>query len=226
MTTTSLVKTIRAKKLGVLIRDARLTVGKSVEECSQLMGVSTERFNSFELGESSPTLPELELFAYSTNIPPDHFWSDISLDQEDFSNPVVDREQFLNIRQRMIGAKIRQARVETDLTAEDLAQDLGISPNQLEAYELGQESIDIPTLEEISSRLDHPFKGFMDESGPIGTWAKQQQIIQDFLNLPPELQDFVSKPINVPYLELALRLSDMTTEKLRAVGEGILEITL
>jgi transcriptional regulator with XRE-family HTH domain len=226
MTTTSLAKTIRAKKLGVLIRDARLTMGKSVEECSDLMGVSTEKFHAFELGETSPTLPELEIFSYSTNIPPDHFWSDVSLVQEDFSTPIVDREQFLNLRQRMIGALIRQARDEAGITLEDFAQDLEISPGQLEAYELGQESIDIPTLEEISARLDRPLKDFMDESGPVGSWTKQQQVIQDFLSLPPELQEFVTKPINVPYLELAQRLSDMTTEKLRAVGEGILEITL
>ena len=226
MTTTSLAMTIRAKKLGVLIRDARQTLGKSVEDCAEIMGVSTEKFSAFELGESSPSLPELEIFAYNTNIPLDHFWSDVSLLQEDFSTPLVDREQFLGLRQRMIGAQIRGTREQAGQSQEELAQDLGITPSQLEAYELGLESIDIPSLESVSNLLDRPLKDFMDESGPVGTWAKQQQAVQDFLNLPPEFQEFVSKPVHLPYLELAQRLSEMSVDKLRAVGEGILEITL
>jgi hypothetical protein len=50
--------------------------------------------------------------------------------------------------------------------------------------------------------------------------------MQNFAELSPELQDFLSKPINRPYLELAQRLSEMDVEKLRAVAEGLLEITL
>jgi len=37
---------------------------------------------------------------------------------------------------------------------------------------------------------------------------------------------FVLKPINLPYLELAKRLSEMSVDKLRDVAEGLLEITL
>jgi hypothetical protein len=44
--------------------------------------------------------------------------------------------------------------------------------------------------------------------------------------LPVELQDFVSKPINRPYLEIAHRLSEMPADQLRAVAEGLLAITL
>jgi transcriptional regulator with XRE-family HTH domain len=226
MTTTSLAMTIRAKKLGVLIRDARLKLGKSVEECSDIMGVSAEKFNAFEIGESSPTLPELEIFAYYTNIPLDHFWSGISLIEQDFSAPSLDLEQYVNLRQRMIGAQIRQAREQAEMSLDDFAQKIGLDASQLDAYELGQESVDLPTLEEMCAILERPLKDFMDESGPVGTWAKQQETIQDFLSLPPEVQEFVSKPVNRPYLALAQRLSEMSVDKLRAVGEGILEITL
>ncbi len=53
----------------------------------------------------------------------------------------------------------------------------------------------------------------------------QQKAIQEFLLLPLELQNFVSKPINRPYLELAKKLSGMSTDKLRSLAEDILEIT-
>ena len=50
--------------------------------------------------------------------------------------------------------------------------------------------------------------------------------MQQFLDLPKELQAFVCQPVNRPYLELAMKLSSMSTDKLRSVAEGLLDITL
>ena len=41
-----------------------------------------------------------------------------------------------------------------------------------------------------------------------------------------ELQNFVCQAVNLPYLELAMKLSDMSKERLRSVAEGLLDITL
>ena len=60
----------------------------------------------------------------------------------------------------------------------------------------------------------------------MGKWAVQKKAVEDFLELPVEMQLFVSKPINLPYLELAQRLSEMSVDRLRGVAEGLLEITL
>jgi len=49
---------IRAKKLGVLIRDVRLSKNKSIEECAQAVGITTSLFMEYEYGEKSPSLPE------------------------------------------------------------------------------------------------------------------------------------------------------------------------
>ena len=54
----------------------------------------------------------------------------------------------------------------------------------------------------------------------------QKKAVEDFSKLPLDMQQFVSKPANLPYLELAQRLSEMSVERLRAVAEGLLEITL
>jgi len=54
---------IRAKKLGVLIMNARQVCGKSQEECAAAIGVSPETFAAYELAEQSPTLPERETLA-------------------------------------------------------------------------------------------------------------------------------------------------------------------
>ena len=74
MTINPILKIIRAKKLGILIRDAREKSGKSLEECAQAMGLSSEELGAIESGERALTLPELEILAYYLDIPLEHFW--------------------------------------------------------------------------------------------------------------------------------------------------------
>ncbi len=44
--------------------------------------------------------------------------------------------------------------------------------------------------------------------------------------LSNELRDFINKPSNLPFLELAMKLSHMDAKKLRDIAESLLEITL
>jgi hypothetical protein len=81
-------------------------------------------------------------------------------------------------------------------------------------------------LEVLAERLGTRMEVFVDQAGPIGEWLNQQRAIQEFLKLPPELRDFVCQPVNRPYLDLARNLSSMSTDKLRSVAEGLLDITL
>lgn len=217
---------IRAKKLGILIRDARLASGKSVDECAQVTGVPVETFEAYELGEESPSLPELEVLAYFLNTPLEHFWGKKSISEDKPAITKLNLEQLVSLRQRMIGALIRQERLQASLTLESMAGKLEITPGRLESYEFGESPIPVPFLDVITSELNQPVESFQDRHGPVGAWIAQNNVTQDFLSLPPELRSFVSKPINRPYLELALRLSEMSVEKLRAVAEGLLEITL
>jgi hypothetical protein len=96
----------------------------------------------------------------------------------------------------------------------------------LDAYEMGEAPIPLPVLEQLGDYLDHPIREFQDQKGPLGSKIAEQRAVQGFLVLPADLQVFICKPVNRPYLELATRLSEMSVEKLRAVAEGLLEITL
>jgi len=217
---------IRAKKLGVLIRDARHTLGKNLEECAQAIGVKPDDFQDYELGVQSPSLPEIEGLAMYLKIPLDHFWGEKTLSEYDSYTSKLDMEHLIELRQRMIGTMIRQRRTEAGFTPGEVAEALEITEDQIERIESGELSISLPALEALSAMLNRPIQDFQDRHGPVGVWAEQQRAIQAFLELPTEVQSFVSKPINHPYLELAQRLSEMSVDKLRAVGEGILEITL
>lgn len=126
---------------------------------------------------------------------------------------------------RHIGALLRQARLEASLSVEELAEQTGIDSERLQSYEWGQTAAPLPELETLCGVLQRSVREFQDQHGPVGEWNARQRALQDFLTLPLELQVFVSKPVNRPYLDLAVRLSDMTVEKLRAVAEGLLEIT-
>ncbi len=226
MSINPIAMTIRAKKLGVLIRDARLATRRRVEDCAEALQVSPQDFEAFELGEQSPSLPKLEVLAYFLGVSVDHFWGNKAISENGSPALKFDLGQLVGLRQRMIGALLRQARQQADLSLDAVAEKVGLSSDQLEACELGENELSLPVLEAVSAVLGHPIEDFIDKHGPVGVWSNQQQSVQDYLNLPEELQVFVSKPINRPYLELAHRLSEMSVDKLRAVGEGILEITL
>ena len=121
---------------------------------------------------------------------------------------------------------MRREREKASISLRDLSEQSGISTNCLKAYELGQRPIPLPELEGLIVLVGGQIESLFDQTGPIGMWMNQKKAVQDFLLLPPELQNFVSKPVNRPYLELAMKLSGMSTDKLRSVAEDILDITL
>jgi transcriptional regulator with XRE-family HTH domain len=217
---------IRQKKLGILLRDARLAAGKTMKETGQVIGVSGSSISSIERGKKSPSLPELEILAYFLDTPIERFWSDELVSTEPHPTENLNVEQLLTIRDRIIGALLKQKRQEADLSLNDLAEQTGISASSISRYEKGARSIPIPELELLGRALNYPIQQFTNHKGPVGEWISQQRAIAAFLELPPNLVDFVSKPINRPYLELAQRLSEMEVGKLREVAEGLLEITL
>lgn len=217
---------LRAKKIGVLLRDARLAAGKSLRDCADLLGISPGTYRAYEYGNKIPSLPELEVLAYTFDIPLEHFWSNETLTS---SNGPKERRlstSLITIRQRIIGALLRQHREERGLSMAELGRAVNVSARTIRAYELGEKPIPLPHLEIFAEMLDLSIKTFLDREGPVGSWMREQQTVQAFLNLPTEIQDFVARPINRPYLELAMRLSEMNVDKLRAVAEGLLDITL
>ncbi|MDD5371179.1 MAG: helix-turn-helix transcriptional regulator [Anaerolineaceae bacterium] len=216
---------IRAKKLGILIYDARLAARRSPGECASAIGVTQEKYADYESGGDSPSLPELEALAYFLDVPLDHFWGSQSLSEKQSPDHPIDIIRLLALRQRMIGALLRQARDNSNLTLAEVAQKSGIPEDQVKAFERGEQRIPIPELELLINCTGSHLDEFMDKNGPVGQWRADQQTTARFLELPTDLRDFVSKPVNRPYVELAFRLSELSVERLRAIAEGLLEIT-
>jgi transcriptional regulator with XRE-family HTH domain len=217
---------IRGKKIGLLLTDARLSKNASVSDISNLTGISEDRLNNLENGIFSPSLPELEILAFTYNLPLEHFWGKQILQS---SNNTNDRENFqklMHLRNKIIGTNIQAKRQENQMTFEKLAEEAEIDGDQLSKYESGDEEVPLPVLEIIAKCLNCQIEFFFDNQGKIGNWRKANAEINSLRELPQDFREFITKPINAPYLDLAMKLSELDVKKLRLVAEGLLEITL
>ena len=216
---------IRSKTLGLLIRDARTTARRNVTECAQAMGVKPGIFRAYEEGRRAPSLPELEALVYFLDLPIDHFWSKEIKSGKPLPHENLDLPKLLSVRQRKIGALLRQSRMNASISIRSLATETGISGARIKAYELGERPMPLPELEALIKALGGRVESFFDRTGPIGQWLTNEEAIRDFLELPLELRQFIAMPVNRPYLELAMKLSNMSRDKLRSVAEDLLDIT-
>jgi transcriptional regulator with XRE-family HTH domain len=218
---------IRRKKLAVLLMDARMAAGRTKNECAEALGITGAAYGAYENGRRSPSLPELEVLAFVLDVPLSHFWGSTSLSENGGSGEQVTKlQKVLALRQRIVGAQVRQAREAAEMSVTELTRRTGISSARLKKYETGDKAIPLPELESIAHALGRALSEFQDTHGPVGDWLREQTAIQQLLEMPAELQDFVCRPYNRPYLEIAQRLSNMDVNRLRAVAEGLLDITL
>jgi transcriptional regulator with XRE-family HTH domain len=218
--------TIRRKKLGVLIRDARIAERRSVKECAEAMGIKSAIFRAYEEGRRAPSLPELEVLVYYLKLKISHFWGQAALSDASSPTEPLNLPLLMNVRQHKVGALLRQERNNANLSLKTLSEKTGISKNRLKGFELGERPISLPELEAILDALGARIEDFFDQSGPVGKWMTEQTAMQKFLDLPEDMQNFACQPVNRPYLELAMKLSEMSTDRLRSVAEGLLDITL
>jgi transcriptional regulator with XRE-family HTH domain len=215
---------LRNRVTGILLRDARERAEKSKRECAAALGVSTGTITAYEEGRKPISLPELEVLAYVLDTPMSVFWEpDPELAPQEELLPL---QEVLALRHRIVGALVRQARMDADVTQKELAEALNCSPGRISAYEYGERPIPLAELEIVAQYLHLPLAYFLDnQDGPIGEWHQQQQAWLRFHELPGEMQEFVAQPINVKYLEVAMKLAQMPAGGLRAIAEGLLDIT-
>lgn len=214
---------LRNRMIGVLLRDARVRAGRTKRECANWLGVPVSTITAYEEGRKPASLPELEALAFFLNVPVQHFWEPNAQLLSEASIPPV--QEILTVRHRVIGTLLQQARKEAGKSRNDLAQSLGRSVRRIAAYEQGEQPIPMVELEILAATLNRPIEYFLDSSGLIGKWEAEQRAFRAFRQLPPEIQEFVSRPINRSYLEIAMKLAEMPAGALRQIAEGILEIT-
>jgi transcriptional regulator with XRE-family HTH domain len=215
---------LRNRIVGLLLRDARERAEKTKRECAIALGVSTGTITAYEEGRKPISLPELEILAYVTDTPASHFWEyapGLTPEEEQ-----VQLDEIMALRHRIVGALLRQARLDADLTQKDLAEVLGCPSSRISSYEFGERPIPLAELELLARHLSLPLEYFLDnQDGSVGEWHRQREMWQYFCELAQEIQEFVVQPINIKYLEIAMKLSQMPVGGLRGIAEGLLDIT-
>lgn len=225
MTTYQQLTRVRTRKLGLLILDARTVRNKPAELCAKAIGVSLDEYQRIEAGESAPTLPQLELLAYYLDVPLEYFYGSQVLSASSGSDPAEPSPQLMKIRQRIIATRIRMARSNLNLSTAELSAKCSIPEERILRYESGEEPIPLPDLEILMETLQLRNDDLFDQHGIVGAWRAEKLAAQHFLELPQDIREFIAKPVNLPYLQIAMRLSELSVDKLRAVAEGLLEIT-
>ena len=84
-------------------------------------------FKAYEEGRKAPSLPELETLAYYLELPIYHFWSNEALSAAPARIADLDLPRLTGLRHRMIGALLRQERMNASLSMKSVAEQSGIS---------------------------------------------------------------------------------------------------
>jgi transcriptional regulator with XRE-family HTH domain len=217
--------TLRGRMLGVLIRDARLAMGYTIEEIAAHLNLPDATILAWEFGQAVPSLPQLELVAYLLQVPVSHFWGSETF-MEQYGNRQIDSQEYSLLRDRMIGAQIRAGRLAKNLSTEQLAQQLGISTDFLEAYEFGTLPVPMPVLVSIATVLDVNINNFLESSSRVGEFLEIREALKTFEEMPEDVRAFLSSPSNQAYIRLAMVFAQLPTDAMRSLAEGLLDITL
>jgi transcriptional regulator with XRE-family HTH domain len=210
--------------IGAILREARLESGKSLRDAGEFIGVSSSTISSYERGRKGISLPELELLAYFYQTPiPDLLSGKLNVQEESIDHDI---ETFLTLRDKMIGAALRQGRENAGMTIRQMAETLGIPTSRVSAYEHGKRSTPVSELEAMAEIFGHSVTEYVDEDGPVGEWIRERKAFDTYQNLPAEMQEFLANPDSERYLALAKQLSDISVDKLRVLADTLQDITL
>lgn len=217
---------IRGKMIGVLLRDARLSAGRSIEDCARVLRMTPGQVEAWEYGDAVASLPQLEILAYYLDVPVSHFWSMETLEGDQAHKPRDAQGEYMALRNRMIGVLLRQAREEQQLTLEEVSAVSHIPVDILTNYELGETSLPMHELSVLAGIVRKNTNYFLESSSYIGQLLTIREEWGHFTDLPEEVRQFAADPLNVGFIEIAIIFKQMPSDKLRRIAESMLEITM
>lgn len=205
--------------IGAQIRCTRMEAGRSVRDLAKLAGMSSKRLAALEAGEAEPALGEIEALAHYLNVPIDDLLRDNVIDndepakQPDFKGMAV-------LRQRIIGARLKQARLDRGASITDTAAMLGLTRAQLNSIEMGRRPLPVSRMLKLIQHYDITVDQLLDLGiGPVG--EKQLRVMQHmrFDALPDEVKTFVTSASSLPFLQAAMHLSQLPQEQLSSAAK-------
>lgn len=143
------------EKIANRLKQIRIIKQRSLHDCAKLLGISKEEYLSFEDGQNSLSLPELELLALFFEIPSELLFEESNIDLDHYSILQDNKKPiFTSLRSKMITAQLASERQNFGMSLEEMSKKTGISLEILEAYEGGCSSIPLDHLVLICDQLD------------------------------------------------------------------------
>jgi transcriptional regulator with XRE-family HTH domain len=192
---------LRNRMLGIQIKKNRYQQNQSVEQLAQLCEIPPSDLEVYETGQTPIPLPLFLKISEVLHLPYERIQPAESISPLEIEVPPVVQPDEI----------IQQLEPEPTKAAESDLDELPITKS--DANPLPQEPEPVVINETIPV--------VPDENIHI-----PEAILEDFPDISEELREFITKPVNLPYLELAMRLSRMDAKKLRDIAESLLEITL
>ena len=195
----------------------------NVETCAQALSCDPEFISRAELGQESLTLPQLESLSHVLRVPLS-FFLDQGASLEAGESEPLPYDNLRLVRRKLIGVVLRQARSEAGQSLDELAHSVGIPSDYLAGVELGEAQIPLVRLQVLADTLGIPIAQFVSDEAPsTPEGGNGHEAALD--HLPAEILEFIQEPFNIPYLQIAMNLSQMPAETLRQIASGLLEIT-
>lgn len=198
----------------------RAASGRTAKDCADFLGISLKRYQKMERGEFMPSLPEVESLAYFFDVRPQDLLED---------NPVKARvradgdqlRQLIQIRHRIISATLQLARAQKNMTLKAISEQTKIPASRIKRYENSALPIPLDELIPLAKSLDIELDTLLDQGGFLSQWREQEEKILSFLQLPQDLQAFITSPDNREYLRLAMRMKETGIDHLEELANGL-----
>lgn len=214
---------LRAKIVGVLIRQSRVAESRSVEDCADRLQVSPELVTAWEYGEDVPSRPQLHGLAAYLNVPVGVFWRERELIEPEVD--VADPDQFLALRQRLHGGLLRVARDLKGIDIEQLGEKTAIDSGLLQAYEYGERRIPMNHLLVLANTLDCDPDFFLESGHGLDADTEPEMSFTSHDDIAERKPKFAVDKKTQGIIKLAVAFSQIPDEELQSIADALLSIS-
>jgi transcriptional regulator with XRE-family HTH domain len=202
----------------LLIRQARERAGRTVAQLAEALQVKPGLVKAYEAGTREPSFGELTAMSDWLSVPPMSLLDEAS---QPAAQQPMKLQATMQLRNHVLGARLKQARMDKGQTLKATASAVGISANKLKSHELGA-PMPVTVLEMLTVHLGLTMQHWLDADADLITKAQQQQAA--FAALPSDVRDFVTDATALPYVQTAMRLRALPSDEVKRLAQALLGI--
>lgn len=210
-------RSIRGRLLGVLIRKRRLEAERSLADCADFMGAELGLVEAWEYGADAPSLPQLELLAQFLN----GRYPDA---RAAFDENRAAQEEYMLLRQRLIGALLRAARESSGMPIDEVCEAAGMEAQLLTKFELGEEKIPLSDLIALAQALQLDMRTFAASPKPPAAQSRPDGRLDSVAETGGDWRSFATESENLPFIRLAMAFQHIARDDLHRIADALFAI--